>query len=308
MRLHIRAVKPSSSLSFLIVLLSCVNTVRADAKPGDPFAYNLRLALSPLAFQAAVSQSWFGSAVRVEYGPWRFLDIALDGRVAWLNATKNSALAHSYSVRGTLELHFAQSVDQQQLYGTVYPADTPAITGSSVGTDQDLPVSSSQRLQIGMGVPHDRDITLVAAMRNVHSLRIGAAYTNVLERARPVTAELAANRFVTVHAGYSYATHWNLTSDVTGKREVGYRRYYGDVLLTSAAWLDAPERSSLGDRISFQPLGARIGMQGAMEGLMQSAPAVGLAYDLELGAYPGRGGLEGYLFLALGVAIDVAAH
>jgi hypothetical protein len=55
-------------------------------------------------------------------------------------------------------------------------------------------------------------------------------------------------------------------------------------------------------------VGARLGMQGAIEGLLESAPSLGFAYDLELGAYPGRGGLEGYLFLAFGAAFDVATR
>jgi hypothetical protein len=47
-----------------------------------------------------------------------------------------------------------------------------------------------------------------------------------------------------------------------------------------------------------------MGVEGTMAGLFDDEPGIGLSYQLELGAYPGKGGLEGYLFLALGVAID----
>jgi hypothetical protein len=49
-------------------------------------------------------------------------------------------------------------------------------------------------------------------------------------------------------------------------------------------------------------------MQGAMQGLLEELPSLGFAYDVELGAYPGRGGIEGYLFLAIGAAYDVATR
>ena len=58
----------------------------------------------------------------------------------------------------------------------------------------------------------------------------------------------------------------------------------------------------------FNAFGLRVGMQGALEGFFQRAAGVGFAYDLELGMYPGRGGLEGYLFVALGVALDAATR
>jgi hypothetical protein len=107
--------------------------------------------------------------------------------------------------------------------------------------------------------------------------------------------------------GYSYSTHWNLVAQVTGKREIGYRRFFFDAMLTTAGLTKTyPTRTSDGkSALSFVPVGARVGMQGAMEGLLEQMPSLGLGYDVELGAYPGRGGIEGYLFLALGVAYDV---
>jgi hypothetical protein len=280
---------------------------RADGEEGDPFAYNLRFALSPLAFSAAVTQSWFGSALRVEYEPVNSFELQLAGHVAWLNANHASALAHAYGGKFILAIHFSQSVREQPLYGTVYPADTPAVTGQ-LGTDHDLEdVPVNEKLRTALPMPRDRDTTLVASMRDVHSVRVGAAFTKVLQRARPDLDTVTQNELPYLNLGYSFATHWNLSTDVTGKREVGYRRFYGDLLLTAAGLVHAdPARTARGGRVDTQPFGARIGMQGAMEGLLRKLPAVGVAYDLELGLYPGKGGLEGYLFLALGIALDVA--
>lgn len=283
---------------------------RADATPGDPFAYDLRFAITPLAFQAALSQSWFGSAARIEYGPFRFVDILVDGRISWLPANRGGELAHSYTLRAGFAFHVAQSLSERALYGTVYPADTPAVSAGSVGTDRDLiDLPINERLRTGLDSPHDRDLTLVAVMRDAHSLRVGAAYTRLLERARPEGDRVVQNELPFAYLGYSFATHWNLPASLTGKREVGYRRFYGDLLVTQADLIESSrERTSKGQRISSQTLGARIGMQGAMEGLTHALPSLGLAYDLEIGMYPGRSGLEGYLFLALGVAIDVATR
>ena len=69
-----------------------------------------------------------------------------------------------------------------------------------------------------------------------------------------------------------------------------------------------PDRTAAGARIVTQALGARLGMQGTLGGLLASAPYLGFAYDLEIGVYPGRGGIEGYLFLALGLALEAATR
>jgi hypothetical protein len=286
---------------------------RENTRPGDPFAYNLRIALSPLAFQAAISQSFFGSAARIEYAPVHAFDLALDGRIAWFNANRTDWLARSYALRGVLSFHLSQSVTEQKLYGTVYAAEPAAITASGVGTDQDLNVPVNERMRTSTG-PIDRDKTLTSAMRETHSLRVGVSYAKVLERALPVSGFFAQNKVPMLQVGYAFATYWNIPQNVTGKPEVGYRRYYGDLLLTTADLTKSePDRAfdaktSQPVALEFQPVGARIGIQGAMEALFTAAPSLGLAYDLELGAYPGRGGIEGYLFLALGVALDIAAH
>ena len=56
----------------------------------------------------------------------------------------------------------------------------------------------------------------------------------------------------------------------------------------------------------FFPLGLRIGMDGTLAGFWKSPGGVGLAYSLEVGALPGRRGLEGYLFIGLGLSLDAA--
>lgn len=282
----------------------CAST-QVSAASDDPFAYDLRLALAPLAFQAGVSQSWFGSALRAEYAPMHLFDVALDGRVAWFNATQADE-GYSYQVRAGLAFHLAQSVQEQLLYGTVYPADTAAI-GTGTPADQDLSLPVSERMRSGTLSPQDVDKTLRGLMRTTHSLRIGAAYARLIERGRPDLELRTRNQLPMLHLGYAYATHWNLAPDVSGRREIGYRRFYGDILLTTASITHAePDQASDGTRVTFQALGARIGMQGALGGHSASAPSLGLAYDAEIGLYPGRGGLEGFLFVALGLALDFA--
>jgi hypothetical protein len=286
---------------------------RDGVRPGDPFAYNLRIAVSPLAFQAAVSQSFFGSGARIEYAPTHAFDLELDGRIAWFNANRTDLLARSYALRAVVSFHLSQSVTEQKLYGTVYAAEPAAVTASGVGTDQDLNVPVNERMRTS-SAPLDRDKTLSAAMRETHSLRVGVSYAKVLERARPVDGVFALNELPMLHVGYAFATYWNLRSEVTGKPEIGYRRFYGDVLVTTANLTHSdPDRaydsvSAQPVDLDFQPLGARLGLQGSMGALLSADPSLGLAYDLELGAYPGRAGIEGYLFIALGVALDIAAH
>ena len=61
----------------------------------------------------------------------------------------------------------------------------------------------------------------------------------------------------------------------------------------------------MGTLPKFFGLGARVGMEGAIDALVRDVPGFGFAYSLELGALPGRAGLEGYLFVGLGAAFDV---
>ena len=307
---------PGLALALFIALACLCGTAQAhepsprpnpDGATADPARVDLRFALSPLAFQGAVTQSWFGSAARVEYAPLSFAELALDGRVAWLNASHGSEL-HSYALRAGLTFHLVQSFQSTPLYGTVYAADTAVVGGAGIGSDQPMSVPG-EPLRTGLSVPRDVDPTLVAAMRTAHSLRLGAAYVQLLERARPDAGSITRNRLPVAHIGYSHTTYWNIPPHVTGKHEQGFRRIYGDLLLTLPSAISArPERAPSGARIDAQALGARFGMQGTIGGLLKSAPFLGFAYDLELGMYPGRGGLEGYLFLALGMALEVATR
>ena len=296
-------------LAGVMLLLGLCGPTRADdgSDAAAQSAVDLRVALSPLAFQAAVTQSWFGSAARIEYAPVSFGELVLDGRVAWLNANHGSAL-HSYTLRAGINLHLSQRVEQRSLYGTVYAADTAAV-GGGLGSDHDLDVPASERMRTGMAAGRDFDPTLQASMRSAHSLRLGAAYTQLLERARPDAEAITRNRLPIAHIGYGYTTYWNIPQRVTGRREQGFRRYFGDLLLTLPSAISIqPDRTAAGARIVTQALGARLGMQGTLGGLLASAPYLGFAYDLEIGVYPGRGGIEGSLFLALGLALEAATR
>ena len=51
--------------------------------------------------------------------------------------------------------------------------------------------------------------------------------------------------------------------------------------------------------------GVRLGMEGSFVALVPWAESLGFGYTLEGGALPGEGGFEGYLLIALGIAIDV---
>jgi hypothetical protein len=290
-----------------LCLLGLLFPPLAAAESYDPFAYNLRIALEPFAFQAGVSQSAFGSAARAEYGLSRRLDVALDGRVAWFNATESDNI-HAYQLRGTVTFHVLQSVAEQELYGVVHPADTAAI-GAGTAMDHPMDVPINEVMRSGSPNPYDPDPSLRGAMRTTHSLRLGAAYAQLLQRARPDVELRTRNRLPMAHLGYSFATYWNLAPSISGKHEVGYRRFYGDLLLTLPDLVDAqPDRTRDGARVTTQLLGLRMGMQGSLAGFFASAPGVGFAYDLELGLYPGRGGLEGFLFVALGISLDAATR
>jgi hypothetical protein len=289
-------------------LALCPAVTRADARPGDVFAYDLRLALQPLAFQGGVTQRWFGSSARVEYSPLRWLDVMLDGRVSWLSANADNHTIN-YWARAGFAFHISESVKEEKLYGTVYPADVPAISPPSIGSDQDwrdLPVS--EKLRGGELRPLDVDKTVAAIMRDVHALRVALAYTRITEHALPSENTWMRNRMALLQLGYSYSTHWNIPESVSGKREVGYRRFYGDLMLTTEGLTKSTPAMKPAGTVQFVPIGARVGMQGLLAGLLESAPSLGLAYDLELGMAPGRSGYEAYLFVALGLGFDVATR
>ncbi|HEX4354313.1 MAG TPA: hypothetical protein VHZ95_15395, partial [Polyangiales bacterium] len=295
---------------FLSVALGCLLASRAqaalaDARTEDPSAYDLRIAIVPVAFQAAVSQGWFGSAGRVEYEFARSFELSARGHIAWWNAITEHH-TRNYVGEVMFAWHVSDSIEDESLAGTVYPQDTPAIQGGEPGTDQDLiDIPVSDRMKSGEMRVGDFDPSLRAAMRKLQSLRLGLGFMQAVERSLPDDSGRVRDQLPYLLLGYSFGTHWNLPSSVTGKREVGWRRFYLDLLATTTPLTHAhPDQTPGALPLKSLPVGARIGVEGSLGGLFGDLPGLGLGYQLELGAYPGKGGLEGYLLIALGVEID----
>jgi hypothetical protein len=294
------------------LILGCCLSGPAAAQPrdSDPYAYSLRMALFPVHFQGGISQSHLGSGGRVEVDIMPGLTVATQGRGAWASVIGQKG-ALPYNVRGGISIHLVDKTLRQPLSGTVYPADVPTTEGAYTGhpSEADVPIHKTlggPRLQ-----PPEHATALLAPMRELITLRVGYDYTRAVERTSGVSVDGDPVRFLnTFHAGYAglgWGTHWNLEPNLAaGKREVGYKHYYIDATFTAKP-LDEVENLTMGanDKRDFFPLGLRIGLEGAMDGFWDSAPGVGLAYNLELGALPGRSGLEGYLFIGLGVELDV---
>jgi hypothetical protein len=114
------------------------------------------------------------------------------------------------------------------------------------------------------------------------------------------------NRMHLLYLGYGWGSHWNLSAAAAGgQARVGWRRFYFDGLVTLPGLTSAtPIGKAAGGPADFFPVGARIGMEGAIDALIRDAPGVGFGYSLELGALPGRSGVEGYLLVGLGLALD----
>ena len=299
----------------VLVLTIAGGARRASAQhvPNNPYTFDLRTALFPVAFQAGVSQSHFGSAARGEFDLSRRLVVQVSGQLPWANVTGQKG-PNAWSVRAGVVLHIVDEVELQRLVGTVYPADTPAI-GHSRGTDRELEVPVSQR----MGGPRMsmREVPqeLSAPMRRTQSLRFGYDLVRAVERGRPDSEQGTHRYFVnTLHglyAGYSWGAQWNLTAEAGGgKRRVGWRRFYVDGLLTLDGLDDTKPVSTPAPatEASFFPLGLRIGMEGAIAALLRGAPGVGFGYSVELGALPGKSGFEGYLLLGFGLELDAATR
>ncbi len=269
-------------------------------------AYDLRIGVFPVAFQAGMSQSWFGSAVRAEYGVHRNLDIGVSARLPWANVTGDTS-QQTYSFAGLLVLHIQQELTREKLSGTLYPEDTPMITGTGGGTDHDFDMPVGQRLGgPRMGTDHPGG---EAEMRSLISLRLGFIYTRSVESTRDTPAIHVINQLPMLNAGFGWGTHWNLDPQVTGKSEVGFRRYFIDALATLPSLVSYRVLDTKAPITpNMVPVGVRIGVEGSIDAFFHSAPGVGFAYTLELGALPGRAGLEGYLFLGLGLALDGATH
>jgi hypothetical protein len=281
----------------------------ARDREGDPLAYDLRIALFPVAFQAGTSQGHFGSALRAEYQVVRPLDVALFARVPWWNVTGEKS-TYGYTLGGTLSIHLDEELEHERLGGTVYPENPPAITGAGThGAADDMELPISTRLS-GPALALDRPRDLTALMYSVQLLRVGFTYTRTVETVRMLGESLyVESKIPLLSVGYGWGTHWNLPSALTGTPEIGYRRFYIDALLTlesvvrQRALFGGPEAMQFQRGNAF-PLGARIGMEGSIDALVSSMPGFGFGYTLELGALPAPYAVEGYLLVGLGVALD----
>lgn len=295
--------------ALLVLAWTCAPPARALADSDDPYAYGLRFALFPAFFQAGISQSHFGSALRAEADIVRGFTVDAAGRVAWLNVLGEKD-PRGFTVRAGIMWHFYDDREPTKLAGTVYPADAGKMQGGGAsGTDSDLHVPTSQKLGGPRLTLPEHDDEVVADVRNVHSLRLGWEFARGVERARPGAgnADLRMlNEIHGVYAGYGWGSHWNLSpSAAGGERTIGWRRFYIDLTLTAKPFADAYAiRIPSPGPQTFFPLGGHLGMSGAICALARGARGLGFAYTLELGVLPGESGLEGYLFLGLGLEVD----
>lgn len=299
------------AFAFAFALASTPSPARAEPRPGDPLAYDLRVALFPVSFQAGMSQSHFGSALRAEYRVLRRLDVGVVARGGLWNVTGEDK-HHGYQFGANLSFHVGEELVHDRLAGTVYPENPPALSGpGSRGADRDLDVPVSARLGgPPLGADVDRDAT--ALVYKVSSLRLGFAYVRSVMPAYTLDIEAlyVQSALPLLHAGFGWGTHWNLPASVTGRPELGYRRFYVDALATIPAWVDERPLFSTSDAVheDIFPLGARLGMEGSIDQLLRDAPGVGFGYSIELGALPARKSIEGYLFVGLGLALDFATR
>jgi len=295
------------------------SSARAQYAPRDnPYAYDLRLGLFPVAFQAGVSQTQFGSALRAEVDLSRRFMLSAAARVPWL-VLVGDAGSQGFAVRADVAWNFVDRVDSEPLVGTVYADDTPVVS-AQVGSDFDVPVS--QRLGSPRFKPPDADRDHQASIRSVHALRLGydfvrsverdtqSAPNNLLPTGEDASDLLYQNTIHAFHLGYAWGKHWNLSPASVGKREIGWRRFYLDALLTLDPLADSKPlgqaRSLPQTKRDFFPVGVRLGMEGSIAALLRRTPGLGFGYSLELGALPATSGVDGYIFVGLGLAFDVA--
>lgn len=295
-----------------LLLTAWAGAARASAQYAprdDPYAYDLRVAVFPVAFQAGVSQTHVASAVRAEADLSRRFMLQVAGRVPWL-ALAGQTDVNGLTLRGTIAWNFVDEAVVERLGGTVYPEDTPLV-GEQAGLRFDQPTSQK------LGGPRlqrpDVDLEARAAVRNVQSIRLGYDFVRNVERGRPNTlagqGRYFENTFHALHAGYAWGSHWNLSPASVGKAEVGFRRFFIDALLTLDPVAEATPLDDGAETTDnppkFFPVGLRVGMEGAIAALLRRPRGVGFGYSLELGALPGTSGLEGYLFVGLGLELDL---
>jgi hypothetical protein len=301
----------SASLAVLLMLLGWGAPAHAQSAPNDPYAFDLRLGVFPMAFQAGLSQSAFGSSLRAELDLGRYVTLHASGRLGWLGVTGQTD-AVGYAGRGVLSLSLYDRVEDEALEGTLYPSDAPPPGGQRRGTDTDLEVPIGQKLSGPPLQARERGEHASAPMRSVHAARLGFEHARAIQRMRPNafdgTRRYADNELNMLSLGYGWSTHWSLAPRQAGERAAGFRRFYLDALFTlpglySAEPIDPDPRETAGSEELL--IGVRLGMEGSFVALVPWAESLGFGYTLEGGALPGEGGFEGYLLIALGLAIDV---
>jgi hypothetical protein len=147
-------------------------------------------------------------------------------------------------------------------------------------------------------------------MYSVQLLRVGFTYTRTPELIHILEDfYYVESKIPLLSLGYGWGTHWNLPATVTGQTEIGYRRFYLDVLATLPSLVSQKPLfggtwgANYGKQVRL-PVGARIGMEGSIDALVRSVPGMGFGYSLELGVLPAPDAVEGYLFVGLGMALD----
>ena len=292
-----------------LMLFGAVNagSVTAQSKPGgNPYEHGLRLLLFPATFSTGISQSSFGSALRAELDLGRIAMLQAGGGVGWAPVVGEKSVV-PYNLRLGVSIALSDHVSVESLEGTVYATDAASVGGQRRGTDSDLEVPVSQKLGSPPPPVRERGEYERASVRNVHALRLGYDHQRSLQRD---AADHSDNRVNALTLGYGWSSHWNLMPWEAGERALGYRRFYIDALLTLPSAYTSrrvPAVEPGRDQEGAQYLvGVRLGMEGAFAALLRSAEALGFGYSLEVGALPGRGGVEGYLLIGLGVALEVS--
>lgn len=319
--------KAQTLLAWLVLsIASATAAAQPESHVGNPYEHGLRVLVLPAAFTAGISQSSLGSALRMDLDLGRAATLHAGGSIGWLPVLGEDSVI-PYHLRLGASFNFIDRIQLEPLDGTVRPAAVPAAGGQRRGTDTDLDVPMSQKLGGPPPPLRERDAYEHAKVRVVHAVRAGYDLQRAVQQQRGVpelsgdsdredpdalnadTDAVAENIVHALWLGYGWSTHWSLTPAEAGERQLGFRRFYIDVLLTlpdlysvrGVPGSQVPEGSDAPDL----PVGIRVGMEGAFAALLRSPEELGFGYALEIGALPGRSGAEGYLLIGLGVAFEL---